>query len=1082
MTDRDEASNEVPAYLLPSETTTPNKELDDTAGNKSRDERLSLVSVPIVTKASRREEECGVSNHESIEIFRDFTSGEYIKKMLPTKKRIDQLAFSARLCHGDLDITLYNEGCLMMADDNFVAKVQINDPQSISQAANFDEAKRNLLLNLRILNVLQDDLTTEREALQSSIVKTIQNVLQQTLKGANCSENVQLCYLISIISTHSESLDFSQFCEAIVANKLISTELRSSAASFLELSARSTARDKILGIWDDHHQTVKPSAEVITQLRRILEENVTNYRRQLLEIAPSCLENFLSNCSSEQILFVHKQDVVLFFDMTKDLDADIFQKPLADLAVRWISSVETLTGTKQIPVNGLINTIFHLLAKSLQDLIVEISDRTDHKPEDLLTSNGAGWHSIKKITWRSESSFTKCVEKEYFFIFKLLKHFDLSCDGKKRSFEYNVELFDERKQHLTLMQLVRFLKPILGGERGSENNSSKIADETYIWCWLLSDVFFHTLPANFDLDCFEAIFEGYVDFMIRAGPDQMEMLRVITHSTVRFMVQTMTFLAHTDCSTIDHLILQKQLNLINAKFIQSSLIPSSFQNLVKEFIKYWKYREDIISKIPTKICLPEMESLKQTLLEIVSVALDKTIAKSVLEPFFRSYCEFLVVLNEVRLDWYVKAVPDVSLKMLEDLKLIELINDKWATTEHKTYRVISVEKFAKAAALLLESSLHPKHYVIEVLLTMLSYVKNQLTKIQWKSGHELSATEQICTTKELLNAVRKCCPHLRKQPDYTSFELFLNERIKPFANAIDNSNSHADLTNQILWINKPYTRFIRKQNEMNIDEALKLFEELNSASELEVLRSAFQKYDETFHQFLETSHDVSEASRVANKVSTIKFQKPFKTWSNDDKREQIPELLAGLAVVWSILESKDVSRTGGFLTPNCIQILCVLRLLSVDQTNEGVEIQCAQILSGQGKSLVFALTAALLALTGHNARIVCSNDKLASRDRQNFQQFCTLFNVEESIVYGITQQFCREIIENMELTNLAKMWLAKKETKHNRLFLKDSRNSVVLIDGVDCFVSAFYRSFVTFFFLMISVAIAFGIGFVIRRT
>ncbi|XP_055523334.1 uncharacterized protein LOC129717459 [Wyeomyia smithii] len=1055
--ERDEVFSEVEnstTDLLPSRMTTQSEGLDKTDKNKSMDDKPSLITVPIVEKTFTLEEECGVSiqSLDTIGIFRDCNTGEYIKKKFLTKKRIDQLAFFARLCHADLNIKLHNEGCLMTADDNFVAKVRIDNPQPITQAVDFDEAKTNLLQQLRILKVLQDDLTTEREELQSSIVEKIQNVLQQTFEGANSAENIQLCFLIS---QHSDSLDFRQLCEAINANRLIRAELRSMTSSFLELETRGTVRDKILAQFD--HQSTTPRAEIIAQLQQILDRNLSSHREQLLKIAPICLENFLENCSNDRIIFVHKKDVALLNALTKDLSENIFQKPLADLAVRWTNCVEKLTVSKQLPVNGLISTSFYLLAKSLQELVVEISGRTDHKAEDLLTSDSCGWHAIEKITWKSEDLITKCLEQEYFIIIKLLKHFDLNCDSEKRRFKNTAEFFQERKHHSTWKQLVRLSKPI-----SSEGNSLNIVDEKYIWHYLLGDVLYHSLPAEQECSCFEAIFESYMDFMFEAGPDQMEMLRVMTHSIARFIVQTMNFLVQKDCSTIDHQILQKQLNIINLEFIQSSFTPSYFRGLVNAFNLYWKHRDNIIAAIPSKICLPEMESLKKILLDIVFDALSKSISIEILQCFFKSYCELLRDLNEVQFVWYIKAFPGVSMKTFEDFKTIELVDNEWTQTEHKSYRVIAVEKFIKTASLFLESSSLPKHYVIEVLVTMLSYVKNQLTKDQWKSGSKLSETEQICTTKELLEALRKSFLNLKEQADYKSFQLFLDGRIESFENAVDNSYSHADFTNRIRQIENQYTKFIRKQNHMKIDEALKLFEELNSASEIEVLRSAYQIYEETFNQFLVDSHNFSEytkeASRAANKVLEMKLQKSFKTWNNNDKREKIPKLLAGLAVVWSILESKDVSTTGKFLTPRCTQILCILRLLSVDQATQGVLNHLAQVLSGQGKSLVLALTAALLALTGHDPRIACGNEFLVSRNEQIFQQFFSMFNVENSIVYGTIRTFTEDVVDRTKLGNLfTQMLLAKNEQTRKDSFFKDMPNIVLLIDEVDLFLYPSYN-------------------------
>ncbi|XP_055526492.1 uncharacterized protein LOC129719113 isoform X2 [Wyeomyia smithii] len=892
-------------------------------------EAPSPVSVPSVEKATRLQEECGVSIQclDIIGVFRHCNGKEYIKKKFPTEMRIDQLGFSARLCHANLNIKLQHEGCLMTADDHFVAKIRIENPQSILQAVDFGEAKSNLLQQLRIVKILQDDLTNERVAGQSSVVKTIENHFRQTLEVKNSSENIQL-YLT--ISTHCDGLtDFNKFCEAISENEIISTEIRSAAASYLKAEARGIVRDKILAQFS-HHQSMINSTEVFDQLAEIGDEYVRAYRRKLLDLGPMCLRIHLSGCVDNRIIFVHEEDVNLFYDIAVDLNEKTFLIPLANFAARWMKSLKT-SANKLLPVKRLIKTNFHHLANSLRQLIFEISDNTDHKVEELLISDDpSGWYPLEKITWKSEDVLTKCLEQEYFLIFKLLKHYDVDCDSEKQFFE----LTEERKQHLTWKQLAKSIKPHLDDETEDGNNPTRIPEEKYIWFYLLGDILFHTLPAEYEFDCFEAIIEDYVDFMLRASPEQMEMLRVITHSTARFMVQSMTFLAQKDYSPIDHQSLQIQLSLINAKSINSSLIPSSFRDLVNEFNIYWKHREDIITGIPFKICLPEMESVKKALLEIILVALDKTIAPEVLQSFLKSFAELLLDLNKVQLDWYVKAFPGLSMTMLEELKLIEVIDNELAKTEYKTYRVLEVEKFTKAASVLLESVSQPKHYVIELLLILLSFVNNQLTKVQWKSGDKLSEVEQIVTTQELIGAVRNCFLCLREQTVYKSFELFLDERIKPLANAVKNSGSQADFTEQIARTKRSRPRRNRNQNGIGIDQALKLFGELNSASMIEDLRSAYREYDANFQLYIKDSHEdyIMEASRVANKVLETKFQKSFDSWIMNDKRKKIPKLLAGLAAVWSILASEPVAGTGKFLTPYCVQILCILTLLSVDRT------------------------------------------------------------------------------------------------------------------------------------------------------
>ncbi|XP_062704674.1 uncharacterized protein LOC109622319 [Aedes albopictus] len=87
--------------------------------------------------------------------------------------------------------------------------------------------------------------------------------------------------------------------------------------------------------------------------------------------------------------------------------------------------------------------------------------------------------------------------------------------------------------------------------------------------------------------------------------------------------------------------------------------------------------------------------------------------------------------------------------------------------------------------------------------------------------------------------------------------------------------------------------------------------------------------------------------------------------------------------------SKDVASSGKHLKPHSIQILSILRLLSVDRGDIGVEKHLAQILTGQGKSLVLGLSAALLALFNHDIVVVCYSEYLATRDFNDFKDSFT---------------------------------------------------------------------------------------------
>ncbi|XP_058819849.1 uncharacterized protein LOC131682418 [Topomyia yanbarensis] len=991
-----------------------------------------------------------------------FYGGEQIKLKYPSPMRVDQLGLSARITYENLRIKLHNEGSLMSADDNFLAKVELVALELLEDTLDFFEAKEVLLQNLRIVKVLQDDLTAGRSSHQAAFLADVKQALTiSTVDDQFALNCIQLSNILS--AAPLPRLNRERLCHEIANNSVISHDLKQSAGALNAAENTVLCRNRLLARFG-FPQTDPSDTNLLKGVKQMLDLTFANYNNMLLEKAPKHLHDSIQRMSKRRILLIRNNDIKLFTDLCATLNEDIFQMPLIDLGNRWIANVTAINVKKTRHIAPQTNPIYFFLCKSLEELIFEISGRTDHLPKDLLTSDSSGWHPIKKINWKSVSALTKCLEREYYFLFKLLKHFELGASASQKLFEYKVKLFEGPTQKPMWKRVVVGTKKLFGINE-TIGNSLNIADEFYVWYCLLDDVLAHALPDDCQLDCFGTIIQSYVDFLRGVGHDQLETLRVITHNTARFVVQTMPYVTLKDSSLIDRQILQKQLDLINSKATSKTLSSNHFRDLVDVFNSYWKNREDIISTIPSKIQLPEMTSLRDRLLEIVLVALEKNVSAEDMVTFFRAYSDLLVDLNDVQFDWFVKmTTSDNQTKSFVDLDLIKPVENKWSNTANVTYCVINPEKYSKLWRIIFDNIAPSKHYVIEVLSSLLSFINLQLNKAQWKSGEMLSQTTQICTTNELIFAVRNSFLYLLEQPEYVSFELFYDERVKPFASAMDNSRSHRDFTNRIYLIKESFW-YIRKQNEMDVDGALELFRELNNATEDQLLRKAYQQYCQSFQQFMQLTEEehTEKARKIADEVSILATKAPFKQWTDTYKQEKLPEILAGLAAVWSVLVSKDVSGTGKYLTPHCIQILCILRLLSVDRAEEGVTKHLSQVLTGQGKSLVLGLTAGLFALTGHKPRIVCYNHYLVERDESDFKQFYAIFNINNIITYSTYDAMANELIapivdgRRMGLRDLMSVMLLKDAAPVRSKFVsEDCASSVLLIDEVDVFFTKEY--------------------------
>ncbi|XP_053687453.1 protein translocase subunit SecA-like [Sabethes cyaneus] len=256
----------------------------------------------------------------------------------------------------------------------------------------------------------------------------------------------------------------------------------------------------------------------------------------------------------------------------------------------------------------------------------------------------------------------------------------------------------------------------------------------------------------------------------------------------------------------------------------------------------------------------------------------------------------------------------------------------------------------------------------------------------------------------------------------------------------------------------------KRQNEMDIDRALQLYRELNPSSDSDnerLLRIAYDRYLDQFQEFMQMAVDNDENDTlegIVEKVLQMTREIQFKEWGENIKLNQLPAMLAGLAAVWSILVSKDVSGTGKYLSPHCIQVICLLRLLSADRVELGVAKHLAQVLTGQGKSLILALCAALLAFMGHDVLVVCYNRYLLERDAADFKQLFSIFGVAERIQYGTFEDLANSVLtssvdgQRIGLREMVTDLISQDEMNHKATAkVKSKHNMVLLMDEVDVF-------------------------------
>ena len=289
---------------------------------------------------------------------------------------------------------------------------------------------------------------------------------------------------------------------------------------------------------------------------------------------------------------------------------------------------------------------------------------------------------------------------------------------------------------------------------------------------------------------------------------------------------------------------------------------------------------------------------------------------------------------------------------------------------------------------------------------------------------------------------------------------------------------------------------LRRQNmqyQDNLDYALDNLDGTDLAKE--VLRSRYktfrQKYDDLLAVNLKSikSSDDKEpdlevlVTQTKTLVSTVTVKAGSMTWTRPF-RDNLPELLAHIFAIWTLKNTQYYNAMRGIdqsnaylLMPHVGQIIAIFRLLGLgyekprqipgtelikmyffNKSTEDLVNNLVEVGTGEGKSVVMAITTCIFALTGFDVNCSCYSDILSTRDKNDFASVFRALGIEDRIQYGTFNKLCeqllneqcniREKVRDMILTN--KNTLSKIDTSAR------IRPKVLLIDEVDVFLSDKY--------------------------
>ena len=152
--------------------------------------------------------------------------------------------------------------------------------------------------------------------------------------------------------------------------------------------------------------------------------------------------------------------------------------------------------------------------------------------------------------------------------------------------------------------------------------------------------------------------------------------------------------------------------------------------------------------------------------------------------------------------------------------------------------------------------------------------------------------------------------------------------------------------------------------------------------------------------------------------------------------------------------SKDNQRF--LLQPHAGQITSLFRIFGFDDRTQDIRNHLIQIGTGEGKSIILAISSAVFALLGFTVHCACYSEYLSRRDYNAFSKMFTEFGISEFIMYGTFTELCEQFIEDLaggDIRTSVESMIGIKSNAASSKRPPSKRQKVLLIDEVDVFFS-----------------------------
>jgi hypothetical protein len=340
------------------------------------------------------------------------------------------------------------------------------------------------------------------------------------------------------------------------------------------------------------------------------------------------------------------------------------------------------------------------------------------------------------------------------------------------------------------------------------------------------------------------------------------------------------------------------------------------------------------------------------------------------------------------------------------------------------------------------------------------------------------------------------------------FEKYINDEINNALKHYKTRQGFAGITRLSMELEKSDegARLISEHSTLSGEDWRKRREKMQKQDDLEyvlsnltgenlskdVLRARYEtfkdEYNELLSMFLKTLKldDKQEPdlevliSQTKLLVSTVTQTPNSVIWTRSFK-EDIPILLAHIFAVWTLKNTQHYNLMRGvdeansyLLMPHVGQVIAIFRLLGIgyekkdkipllgitysktisdDLVNNLVEVG-----TGEGKSVVMAITACVFALTGVDVNCSCYSEVLSTQDKNDFASVFRALGIENRIEYGTFNKLCEELLNQQ--CNVREKVREMIVNNQRTLTAVDTasrlRPKILLIDEVDVFLSDKY--------------------------